>query len=298
MSTARYYDHLTNEQALEYDELLKKKISHRKQSPITYYEPHPAQDEWHRAKARMRAGLGGNRSGKSTMGIAEDIAHMVGYRPWLPEDDPAYVVRNARGRPIRVPNHGIIMCESYQKVDEVIWRKFVGEREGLLPPGLLDRAPKNQMGVPAKVILTNGSSAKFMTYNQHPDEFESSDYYWAHYDEPPPKAIFIATQRGLIDHSGNAWMTMTPLKEPWTYEDIVSKEGDDPNIFVVQMRMEDNPHISPEDIAYFLSQISDPEELAARQKGEYLHLQGRVYKGFYPRAPHYIDPFPIDSCPC
>src|SRR5208283_4428588 len=42
---------------------------------------------------------------KTTIGIAEDIAHMMGFRPWLKKDDPDYRIR------VKVPNNGLLGCE-------------------------------------------------------------------------------------------------------------------------------------------------------------------------------------------
>lgn len=295
----RSFDHLTDEEAVEYRDLLKKKISAREQSPITYHAPVPTQDRFHRSKVRMRVAIGPNRTGKSQTGVAEDLSHAKGVRPWLHESDPDYVVLNARGKPISIPSHGTIVCESYSKVDEVIWEKINGKKEErLCPIGEIEKAPKNQQGVVAKVYYTNGSTQRLMTYNQDPDEFEAFSGDYAHYDEPPPRAIYTALQRSLVDRSGRSWMTMTPLKEPWTYEEIVSREGDNDEIEVFHLTTEElvaAGHMRQEDYDYFYSTISDPAELEARKHGEYMHLQGRVFKGFFPKAPWYVSPFEIPS---
>src|SRR5580692_4986862 len=54
---------------------------------------------------RTRLFEAGNQSRKTTGGVAEDIAHMFGFRPWLDKNDPDYRI------PIRVPNQGIVGCE-------------------------------------------------------------------------------------------------------------------------------------------------------------------------------------------
>lgn len=293
----RSFQHLTDEEAVELRDLYKKKVEYQRQSPLTYHCPVPTQDGFHRSKARMRVAIGPNRTGKSQTGVAEDLGHAFGKRIWLPEDDPDHVVTNARGKPIAVPNHGTIVCESYQKVDEVIWSKINGSKEeALCPVGQIEKAPKNQQGVVAKIYYINGSTQRLMTYNQHPDEFEAFSSHYVHYDEPPPRAIYTACQRSLVDHSGRAWMTMTPLKEPWTYEEIVSKEGENENIEVYHLTTEElvaAGHMRQADYDYFYSTISDPAELEARKHGEYMHLQGRVFKGFYPKAPWFVSPFEI-----
>src|SRR5271157_3197234 len=59
----------------------------------------------HGRTPRTRLFEGANQSGKTTLGIAEDITHMMGFRPWLKKDDPDYRIR------IKVPNNGLVGCE-------------------------------------------------------------------------------------------------------------------------------------------------------------------------------------------
>ena len=34
----------------------------------------------------------GNQAGKTSVGVAEDIAHALGFRPWLKRDDPDFKI--------------------------------------------------------------------------------------------------------------------------------------------------------------------------------------------------------------
>src|ERR1017187_657676 len=45
---------------------------------------------------RTRLFEGGNQSGKTTIGIAEDVAHAMGFRPWLKKEDPDYRIQIGR----------------------------------------------------------------------------------------------------------------------------------------------------------------------------------------------------------
>src|SRR5580658_7254490 len=66
---------------------------------------------------RTRLFEGANQSGKTTLGVCEDLAHAMGYRPWLIQtrvedgkvkhymDDPDCRLR------IKVPNVGMVGCE-------------------------------------------------------------------------------------------------------------------------------------------------------------------------------------------
>ncbi len=54
---------------------------------------------------RTRIFEAGNQSGKTVIGVAEDIAHAMGFRPWLEKSDPDYKIR------VKVPNSGLVGCE-------------------------------------------------------------------------------------------------------------------------------------------------------------------------------------------
>jgi phage terminase large subunit-like protein len=258
----------------------------RKQSPISFYEPHDlGQTPFHRSVARIRALLGGNRSGKSTAGAVEAISHSLGFRPWLRADDPDYFVVNAEGDQISVPNVGTVLGESFKiSVERVLWPTMYE----WLPRSLVKKINRNQQAVVDKVTFINGSVIQFMTYNQHPKEFEGFKANWTWYDEPPPRPIFIANERSLVDYAGRSWFTLTPIRQPWIWEDIVSQEGENPDVECFKMSSWDNPHISRGSLESYFGSIKDADERRARELGEFLHLQGRVFPMWEPRKPYFI----------
>ena len=78
---------------------------------LAFLEMLPTQEKFFRVKnargstPRTRLMELGNQGGKTTAGVAEDIAHAMGFRPWLAKNDPDYRI------PIRVPNQGLVGCE-------------------------------------------------------------------------------------------------------------------------------------------------------------------------------------------
>jgi len=275
---------------------------------------------------RRRIAELGNKGGKSEIGLAEDIAYMLGYRPWLPKDDPDYKI------PIRVPNQGLIGCETMmhsvpQKIEPVL-RK-------LIPKMCKPQFKPGPTGVPVWVQLkfdTNGkkcgSKAFIRSYDQRPDTFEGNDYDWMHWDEPPPEEIHKAAERGKIASNAPSWYTMTPLKEPYIYDNFSLRAGTDPEIWKIRGEIWDNcmdwckkcDYAIPENhldgegkivrevpkcpkcgrvmgfiprqgIEEYLKTL-DPEEREAREKGLWKHLSGLVYKEL-DRDVHLYDDFRI-----
>lgn len=239
-------------------------------------KPHGKQNLFHADSRRIRVVQGGNRSGKSACGINEDVAHSLGYRYWLKDDDPYYKVD------VRVPNTGLIVGESFsEQIEKVINAKLLGDPDkgipGAIPPRMIRGTKKNHTGVVTRISLTNGSKIFMQSYDQDADSFESADYDWIHYDEPPPREIWVATQRGLTDRLGRTWLTMTPIKEPWIYDEIVSKDYVGKHRFDI----EDNCGygLTRQGIDGYAATLT-AEEKESRLRGRFFHLTGLVYKDY------------------
>ena len=218
---------------------------------LMYLQMNRVQEDFVRCKnrygrtPRTRLFEAGNQSGKTTLGVAEDIAHMMGFRPWLPTTDPDYRIR------IKVPNSGLVGCEVagqnlVQRIEpqfmdfipSYCWKgdpNIVRYSDGSIKSLTLDY---DYMGNPC------GSTANFRSYVQSTDSFEGVINDWAHFDEPPPQPIFNAVNRGRMSTNAPAWLTMTPLKEPYVY-DVLSlhaynNEGDDQDIAIFRCSVWEN----------------------------------------------------------
>ena len=256
---------------------------------LTNAGAHKQQGLFHADPKLIRVASGGNRSGKSTAGINEDVAHALGYRPWLPEGDPNRLI------PIRVPNKGLICGESFgEQVAKVLVPKLIGDPEkgvpGAIPTECLAGTKRNPAGVVTTITLTNGSVIFLQSYDQDVDLYESADYDWAHFDEPPPRSIWVAVQRGLTDRRGRTWLTMTPLKEPWLYDEIYSRE----DVRLYYFDIEDNVGfgLTREGVDQFASNLTEDEK-EARLRGRFFHLSGLVYKDYQPKLR--LKRFPIPA---
>lgn len=259
---------------------------------IVFYRPIGQQPQFHSAsRASIRLVLGSNRSGKSVSGTAEAIAHSKGYRAWLDEDHPDRIVRMPNGDPIPVPNIGRVIAENFNvSITQTIEPKF---REWA-PESEIKSWKRDQRGVLSRIDWNNGSVTHFMAYQQDIKVFEGTNGHWAWFDEPPPRDIFIAIRRGLIDFGGHCWLTMTPLGQPWIHDDIFAKAGDHggERIKIFKYSIWDNcidqgGYLSRTAIEDFLSDLSE-EEMEARLHGNFMHLAGRVFKEWDPDVPFYV----------
>jgi hypothetical protein len=128
------------------------------------------------------------------------------------------------------------------------------------------------------------SRAEVLTHEQDDKAFESWSGHWAWFDEPPPREKYMATMRGLVDFGGRCWLTLTPLNEPWIYDEINIADG---RRWSIVISIFDNPHLKKEYIDVFISTM-DEDSKEARLHGKFRHLAGVVYKEFDPGI-HLVD---------
>lgn len=283
---------------------------------------------------RIRLFESGNQVGKTSIGVAEDIAHLMGFRPWLSKDDPDYKIK------VRVPNNGLVGCEV---AGQTLAQRIEPEFMALIPQYCGVTTSRYSDGSMKSLTLANdfngkpcGSTAHFRSYVQSAESFEGMVFDWEHFDEPPPQPILTASMRGLMSTNGPSWFTMTPLKEAYIY-DLLSLHaynngGQDQEIAVFRGSTWDNcqdwcrscdctvPENNPEllkagevrpvdncpkcgqvmgflpraGIENYLKTITDPDEREAREEGKWKHLSGLVYKEL-DREKHLYDDFPIPN---
>lgn len=275
--TEEQFTTLSREDKEKYLSLLEKEVELRKSKKILFYQPYDKQRSFHTSACVTRAIFGGNRSGKTTAGGMEFLFHVTGLYPdWYPEK-----LR------LNGPCKGRIAARDFQKgVGEVI----IPFLEEWLDMSIVKKKYRNPIGIPVKWELKNGSVFDILTYEQATEQYEGWKGHIAWFDEPPPRDKYIATLRGLVDFRGRNWLTLTPLTQPWIYDDIYTK-SDGKRILAVTTDIRDNPHLTPEAIKEFEKSLTQ-EEKEARLHGRFLHLTGLIYKEFNPDI-HIMEPIEI-----
>lgn len=272
-------------------ELLKAKNQLLADHAIEFYRPHSKQDSFHRAGNFKRRGMFcGNRFGKSHMGCAEDVAWLLGERPWYPKNDPARLVGLTPG-----PKKGLVITTDWDKVDEIWTNPATGKIWQYLPASLEPRTRKNHSGAIDLITLNNRSVLRFDTvksFKANPQGSESSDWDFIHIDEPCPEDMWKAQSRGLVDRDGSAWFTLTPLMEMWINDlfkgnrrgkgstDIIANLVPREELYWnMSGSIYDNPYLTASAIATFESELTS-DERQCRLHGIPLELSGLVYKQF------------------
>lgn len=242
-----------------------------RRTPVDY-QPHPKQLSFHQSEKKVRLLSGGNRSGKTEAGTLEAVFHATGLYPdWYPT-----------AKRILGPNRGRIIVTDYAKgCGESLQPKL----DKWFPPELIVEKRKTLKGFYEKLTIRHVSGGlstlDIMTHEQDDAQFEGWNGHWAWFDEPPPKEKFIATMRGLIDLRGRCWLTLTPISEPWMYDEFVAKEN--PDVLFINVDQAENPYLPFEEREMFMRFLTE-EDKEARLHGRFRHLSGLIYKSFNPEV--------------
>jgi phage terminase large subunit-like protein len=242
------------------------------------YQPHEKQIEFHSSSARKRLFLGGNRSGKTVGGATEAVMWLTGKHKYLQTPPPP-----VRGRCVSVD-----FINGVEKIVKPEIARWMPSSE--LHGGSWDKAFNKELRI---LTLANGSTLEFMSMDQDVDKFAGTSRHFIWFDEEPPRDVYIECLQRLLDTGGSFWITMTPVDgmSSWIYDDLYLAAKEDTDVKVVEVQMDDNPHVNWGDANVLLAGLTD-EELEARRKGKFIQIGGLIYKMFDP-SKHVIDEFKI-----
>jgi len=270
-------DRLSHEELADIARILTQQSDAYEEDKLSFYQPHKGQSVFHQADYKVRLLVTGNRFGKSTCTTIETIWLANGLHPY---------------HAIPVPNKGKLYGESFDIINKTLGVKF----EQWAPRHLLDKnkpLERNALGHTTAINWANGSRTVFGSYEQHASKSESTDWDYVGFDEPPPRDIWIANFRGIVDRGGRMWIAATPLSEAWVYDELWQPglSGTKPYVFCMSGSTHDNPHLDQQTLKIFEGELSESER-ATRIEGQFTRLKGLVYDTFEPYH-SLIDPFPL-----
>ena len=159
---------------------------------------------------------GGNRIGKTTLGVILDLCTMFGELPWSGE-----AIKFSHNEPRKVRLIG-------QDWDKQIRTVVVPTIEQWWPSDRPLKVTKNQLGVKTMwTDLRTGSTMEIMSNNQESRLFEGWFGDLIHWEEPPSRDNRIASARGLIDRGGREFYGMTLLNQAWVHKDVIMSRNPD-----------------------------------------------------------------------
>lgn len=229
------------------------------------YAPHDKQVAFHTSVANGRQYIGGNRSGKTTGGINEDIWWLTGRHPYL-KLPPA-------------PIFGRIVTVDFKNGATKI---IIPQLKQWIPPSDLINGSweDSYNGNLNTLTLANGSELEIMSHEQDLDKFAGVPRHFMHFDEECPEDIFKECIARLVDYNGRWWMTMTPVEGmTWTMDRIYENKTAD--IDVIEVNTRENPYLTEQGIKT-LEDSYDEDERDIRIGGQYIAISGLVFKRFDP----------------
>jgi phage terminase large subunit-like protein len=259
-------------------------------NPLQDYHPNPGQAPFHEAQTKIKALMGGNRSGKTTGGIVDDLIQAVD-RDCL----PSHLRPFKRWEP---PTKIRIVAPKFnENVEQVIFpeiRRWVPRAQ--LRGGSWDGTGKKEGAFSKQrrvLSFENGSTIQFLTFDQDLDAHAGAGLHRVHFDEEPEGEkgveLYEENMARLADHNGDFVLTMTPLFGlSWSFDRIWERRHE-PNITAIQVDTEQNmEHLNREAMEEFWASL--PEEVRkARKEGRFVHFSGLFYDEFRDGL-HIVDP--------
>lgn len=243
---------------------------------INHYRPMPKQDLFHQDQTKNRILLGGNRSGKTYSGCADDIMILLRNHPFR---NHMYADRPRRIR--------VIGTDFDRHIGDAILPLF----QQLLPPSsLIDGSWEvSYRKAEHKLFLADGSWCSFMSYEQSPSVFQSVSLDHVHFDEEPPQPIFKESVIRVLDTNGTWTITETPVTQmEWLQDEIIepADDGERRDVKVHRVSTLDNTHLPADELAEMQKTMTDAER-KVRIEGQYLNDK-LVFPMFERKAPYVI----------
>ena len=243
-----------------------------------FNKPNPPQEELLEAflddEYKVFTYTGGNRSGKTTIGVILSLSVMFGKFLW---NGTRLNSTHSGSRKVRIVGQD--------------WEKHI---KAVVIPALNKWWPrsrevhkkKNNTGVEAFwTDVKTGSTLEILSNLSDSEVAEGWEGDLIYYDEPPKRNMRIACARGLVDREGRELFMMTLLKEAWVAREVIkARNADgtpDRTIFNVHATIYDNLGfgISSKGVDQFAKTL-DEDEKAARLMGVPSYMTGLVLPEF------------------
>lgn len=256
--------------------------------------------------------MGGNRSGKTEGMIVTKCLQLLGLhkaRPLAPREGGwrFYLCSQNRDKQREVVQEKLkayLPDTVVPKNPDGSW-KIYSTRDTYDFMELIDPRVIAKQGKNAKKRNLHGARIYFKTYDSGITAFEGGSIDAAYLDEEPPsKNIYEAILARLLDRTkvGNGYLTCAMTPDPdkgftWTYDEIVDKDGEDPDRLLIMMSTYDNKANLGEEEIRKLESRYDEDTRKARIYGLHVAREGYVLPDFKPVGmPHgnLVDPFKPD----
>lgn len=186
--------------------------------PCDYVDPLPGQLRFAECTARRKIFRAGNQAkGKTTAGIMEALAYLLGYHPLI----PTWV------SPFHGPTRGFQVAGTHGQ-SLAIQRKIAAlvPKDELAPGCYFDPKKGGYVGKYPMLRLRNGSWMRFVSGEGDTISLASETLHFVWIDEPPAsERVVQECERRMVRTNGFLFMTFTPVNRPVEYLKEQCKEG-------------------------------------------------------------------------
>ena len=258
--------------------LLAEYRGHLDSNPLLGYLPAgPKHFAFHGSDSKTRAIFGGNRAGKTTTAVVDDLIQMT-----PAELLPAHL---RQFKQHSCPFYVRLMAPDMKRTMVPVIHEKLRQwtPKSLMKGGSFDKAYSKTDEV---LRLECGCRFDFLSYEMDLDKFGGAALHRCHYDEEPPEDIRNECLWRLVDFGGDELFSMTPLKGmSWMYRKIYKRDGeklpsgrDRVRRWTIGIR--DNRMLSPDEIDAAIAELDNPAERRQREFGEFAERGGPVYPNF------------------
>lgn len=247
----------SRQEKLEYLKLLDEKERRIAGQPLLYCKRHPKQVEAFESAKAIRSLFWGNRVGKTEWGGMETAEYATLHHPY---------------RETKAPFEIWSACPSFDVQEHTTQQKLLR----YIPKKDIDRIEYLRGRIIKKILLKNGVTILFKSYEQGREKFQGAGVRLIWFDEEPPQDIwdecFVRVEAG---QQLDVILTMTAIKGmTWVYNRIYQDTGN-PDLFVSTAGWDDNPYLT-EDQKRQMARGLTPAALKVRREGKFTKRVGMV----------------------
>jgi phage terminase large subunit-like protein len=228
-------------------------------------------------RAKIKLGIAGNQSGKTTIGVVDDIIQCLN-----PEAVPPWLLKfKYWAPPFRLRVVTMDLNSHLFGVMVPKWLEWIPQGE--LKGGSWDVAFNKTRRV---LEFANGSQVQFLSADQNREVHQGATLDRIHFDEEPPPPngyeIYKESRYRVMAREGQLMFTMTPLLGlSWTYDELWQRRHDtEESIVGVQWSLMDNIEIPADAVKREIAACRSEREYNARILGDFTSFRGRVLEQF------------------
>lgn len=265
---------LTHEQKLELYNVIQEK-KRRLKMRRAVYTPNDGQLPIHISEKSIKFCASGNGAGKTAAAVHEVVWALLGFHPFKKVHT-------------KVPATVVVVLDKANKSDSV----WVPEIKKWFDTTDWEFAKKGTANT-QEINLVSGSRLLFLSHEMDPLAWESIQADAVAYDEPPPRALFIAMRRATRKKNTKPWHLIigTPLAQSWLRTEIYEPwaKGELPEAECFRMSSDVNKeNINWEEQENNFRFMTEKER-QVRRHGNFFDLSGLALASLFKRDVHIID---------